>query len=157
MACGCHRELPGRHRLRQRPQKMKFHADFSSCIPAEVLVSHGDELLLQDPANDQESATPKTGTTCAETPTPADAQSLVMRFGYVVNIQELNVREQTKLQVSCRHSFRLARGLKSRCLSPSRLHGVFSPPRSPAAELYPPPAFHFTIHCSSHQVFNHGP
>ncbi|CAE7940497.1 TRY3 [Symbiodinium necroappetens] len=39
----------------------------------KVLVSHGDELLLQDPANDQE-------------------------FGYVVNIQELNVREQTKLQ-----------------------------------------------------------
>jgi len=40
----------------------------------KVLVSHGDELLLQDPANgDQE-------------------------FGYVVNIQELNVREQVKLQ-----------------------------------------------------------
>ncbi|CAJ1443613.1 unnamed protein product [Effrenium voratum] len=40
----------------------------------KVLVSHGDELLLQDPANgDQE-------------------------FGYVVNIQELNVRERAKLQ-----------------------------------------------------------
>jgi len=40
----------------------------------KVLLSHGDELLLQDPANgDQE-------------------------FGYVVNIQELNVRERAKLQ-----------------------------------------------------------
>lgn len=40
----------------------------------KVLLSHGDELLLQDPGNgDQE-------------------------FGYVVNIQELNVRERAKLQ-----------------------------------------------------------
>eukprot|EP00931_Biecheleriopsis_adriatica_P091165 TRINITY_DN65063_c0_g1_i1.p1 TRINITY_DN65063_c0_g1~~TRINITY_DN65063_c0_g1_i1.p1 ORF type:complete len:351 (+),score=67.22 TRINITY_DN65063_c0_g1_i1:75-1055(+) len=40
----------------------------------KVLVSHGDELLLQDPANgDQE-------------------------FGYIINIQELNVREHVKLQ-----------------------------------------------------------
>lgn len=39
----------------------------------KVLVSHGDELLLQDPALDQE-------------------------FGYVINIQELNVKEEVRMK-----------------------------------------------------------